>query len=226
MKHALTLLWPIVIIALLMLNPGVTYWHGRTGATLPKTEVEKNLAEELPTESAPEAATPEDPGEVKVVGPLANWMREEKKSEQVRSVPVYEPSERDHVVHVPSSAARNLLHRTFSVTTYASFEIQVPAGTVTALVTGGYESFTRTLGHDRRRAPIDVLLLDEGEFRDYVKGTPGSVTYAAATSSAQTVSWALNTDYKQMRKYYLVFANPHGRSSATLVNADFTVRFN
>src|SRR5690348_12734039 len=67
-------------------------------------------------------------GQVKIVGPLANWMREAEENEgsqiqQYTSAPDYTGSKLDRVMRRPAAAPDNFLHTTFPVKTYTAFEI-------------------------------------------------------------------------------------------------------
>ena len=219
----LKLLWSIPLILLVLFNlyckqSKVGHWPGKGGPQ--KVELE-NTAPQTPVK----AATPEDAA-VKMVGPLANWMAEQGENEKPQSggVQTYVASEQDHIILTPSSGPNNFLHTTFPVDSYASFEIQIPPGTVGASLNGSFESFIKA-GQGRRAANVQVFLLDENEVREFAQGNPGSATYATDPSTGQAVRWALHSDYKQAKKYYLVFSNAPGGSRTKLVKANFTVQF-
>ncbi len=170
-------------------------------------------------------------GQVKVVGPLANWMRDaEQRSigehEHQQPHTTYKASELDHIIPRPSSAPNNFLHATFPLTTYAAFEIHLPPGTVSASLTGNFEAFTYAAGHQREPADVEVLLLDEPGFHDFMHQHAGSPVYSIDPCSRQSLAWLLNSDYHKVKKYYFVFHNPDTTRQSPSVQADFTLRFN
>ena len=171
-------------------------------------------------------------GQVKVVGPLANWMREAEENsktaetQQETHAPAYQASERDRIMRRPTSAPNNFLHTTFPLSTYAAFEIKLPPGMTSASLSGSFESFTYAAGHQRQPADIEVLLLDDTEFNDFVHRAAGSATYFIEPCSRRSLKWLLNSDYHNVRKYYFVFQNPDSRRQSPSVQADFTLRFN
>ena len=127
----------------------------------------------------------------------------------------------------PTAAPNNFVHTTFPVETYSAFKILIPPGTISASLTGGFESFTYAAGRQREAANIQVLLMDDGEFSDFLHHDAGSAIYSIDPCSAQSIKWLLSSDYHKVKKYYFVFHNPDTKAARLLsVKADFTVRFN
>jgi hypothetical protein len=91
------------------------------------------------------------------------------------------------------------------------------------LLSGSFEAFTRSAENEAQAASIQVLLLDDAEVRDFARGKPGSVTYSTEASTKQSVQWILNPNYKEGKKYFLVFSNLGSGPGTKLVSADFTV---
>jgi hypothetical protein len=183
-------------------------------------------------DSKPAATQPDEYlGQVKVVGPLANWMREAEENgageevQQESPAPAYKGSELDHIIRRPVSAPDNFLHTTFPVRTYTAFELVVPSGLVSASLSGTYQSFTYS-AHQRIASDIEVLLLDDIQFDDFVHRKPGSALYWMEPCSGQSLKWPLNSSYHNVKKYYFVFLNPDSKRNFPSVRADFTVSFN
>jgi len=193
-----------------------------------------------PQPSAPKKVTPATPeptetdqylGEVKVVGPLANWMRDAEKSgdgdrQSESPAPPYTASELDRVLRRPTAAPENFVHTTFQVKTYTAFEILVPPGTIAASLSGKFESFTYAAARQRHPADVELLLLDETGYDDFTHHQAGSVIYSLDPCSGQSLKWHLNSDYHTVKKYYFVFHNPDSRAQSPSVKADFTVKYN
>lgn len=156
-------------------------------------------------------------------------MREAEENErshvQQAPAPDYEPSERDRVIRRPASPPDNFLHATFPVKTYTAFEIFIPAGLISASLSGSFESFTY-VAHQRRPAEVEVLLMDNGQFSDFVHRNAGSATYSIEPCSGQSLKWLLTSEYHRVKRYYFVFHNPDTNRQLLSVKADFTVSFN
>jgi hypothetical protein len=182
----------------------------------------------------PEPVKAEDEylGQVKVVGPLANWMREAEENsktgdaQQETPPPAYQASELDRVIRRPTSVPNNFLHTTFPLSTYAAFEIKLPPGMISASLSGSFEAFTYKAGQGRQPADIEVLLLDDAGFTDFVHQAGGSPVYSLEPCSRRSLKWLLNSDYHNIKKYYFVFQNQDTRRTSPSVEADFTLRFN
>lgn len=126
---------------------------------------------------------------------------------------------------VPPSGTTNILHSTFPLRTYASLEIQVPPGMLQASLTGNVACFTVTTGHSRHLSDVVVSLMNEAQFQDLVQKNPTSATYTTDPAPTHAIQWVLDSDFKQTKKYYLIFTNPTGNSSRRMVKATFSVHF-
>jgi hypothetical protein len=217
--------WLVLIVTLLILSYklGTRHYVGTSSRVVsPKA---------MPARTGT-SGNEENRGQVKVVGPLANWMREAEENQGLNDdsnpesapIPTYQPSPRDRVVRTPTSAPDNFVHSTFPVSRYAVFEIQIPPGTTAASLSGSFASFTKKVGQERRAANVELLLFNESEFHEFGHGNLGSATYSTEPSPTKAVKWVLDSDYKQVKKYYLVFSNPGSRTE--FVRANFTVQFN
>lgn len=221
----LKLLWPVLILVLFLVTLKDGYWiRGlRKQLSRPARAIEKLEETTAPPITTPEI-TPEEIAQLRLIGPLANWMKEEEGRQKVAVVRPYQPHKQDRILPIVSPAPNCILHKTFGVKEYATFEIYIPPGIVGASLSGSYESFTG-LGEKRQPAAVQVSLLDEKAVHDFLQRKPEAATYATDPSAQQSIKWALNTNYKQAKKYYLVFSGPGAGSRTRWVKADFTVRF-
>lgn len=134
----------------------------------------------------------------------------------------------DRVVTVAAPAPKRLVHKTFGLQKYQAFEFEVPPNCLSPRLRGSFKSSTQgTEGHrvSNDAANIDLLLLDEQQFNDFVHGPGGNLIRSAESSYEQTIDWALNSTLQQPRKYYLVFNNSSGQPRTRFVEADFTLSF-
>lgn len=124
--------------------------------------------------------------------------------------------------------AQHFLHKTFSVQKYESFELQIPAHCLRPRVHGDFRSFR--YGEQGNRASddaasVDVLLLDEQQFKDFSAGPGGDSTRSVQNSYERQIDWALPSSFDNPQKYYLVFSNSTGKPKTKLVEADLTLSF-
>jgi hypothetical protein len=118
------------------------------------------------------------------------------------------------VSHSAPAMPVNFVHKTFKVDSYAKFEFEVPAHTVSPKLQGNFSVSSAT---------VDLLLLTPEQFADFTRGA-GEPTYSVLGSSGRSVDFVLAPTTDEAQKYYLVFNNP-ARGSARGVQADFTVSF-
>ena len=94
-----------------------------------------------------------------------------------------------------------------------------------ASLTGNVDCFAVKTGHSRHLSNVVVSLMNEAEFRDLMQKNPTSATYTTDPAPTQAIQWVLNSDFKQTKKYYLIFTNPAGNSSTRMEKANFSVHF-
>ena len=221
-------LWPIVFACLIIGSYELGRRHHTSKPATPLAT--RNSSLKVPGSNLETKENDEYLGQVKVVGPLANWMRDAEENGAV-TVPqeapssAYEANNLDRVIRTPPSAPDNFLHTIFPVKHYTAFEILIPRGLVSASLSGSFESFTYTAKH-RQPADVAILLLDDIQFNDFVHRDAGSAVYSIEPCSRQSLNWLLNSEYHKTKKYYFVFWNPDKKTHSPLVKADFTVRFN
>jgi hypothetical protein len=182
-----------------------------------------------PKEPEIKAATAEDAEPTAtVISPLAILKEQAapspiKPEERVR----YEPLPVDHHIDVPSEKPRNLLHKVFPVRKYTEFAFVAPAHQGNTRLRGAFRSFTKRSDPEAtsdRTADVDLLLLNEQEFAEFLHGQPQSVTYELNSAHNQKVDRRVPTTYGDPQTYHLVFSNSGG-TKIKFVEADFTVSF-
>ena len=100
--------------------------------------------------------------------------------------------------------------RVFSVNNHAQFAFVVPPHQGNARLRGTFRSFTKRNDPDStsdRTADVDLLLLNEQEFDEFLHGQPQSVTYELDSAHNQLVDWRVPTTYGEPQTYHLVFSN-------------------
>ena len=122
----------------------------------------------------------------------------------------------------------HFLHKTFSVQKYESFVLQIPAHCLRPRLHGDFRSFR--YGDQGNRASddaagVDVLLLDEQQFKEFSEGPGGDATRSIQNSYERQIDWALPSSLDNPQKYYLVFSNSTGKPKTKLVEADLTLSF-
>jgi hypothetical protein len=197
-------------------------------------------AAQAPEEEEPEkpeikAATPEDPGPiVTVVGPLAEWTKNQKptSAKSGSAGPEHfvsrEPQKIDHIALAQGAKSRNFLHSVFTVNTSAQFVFEVPPHTLNPRLNGTFKSYTDRSAPDsssNETANIDVMLLNEQEYDDFKRGRLGNATYDLDASHYQNVGWRVPSTLENAQKYHLVFSNLPGGAKTKFVKADFTISF-
>ena len=132
----------------------------------------------------------------------------------------------DRVSPSPAASSQTVLHKTFSVSTSATFPFEIPAHIAIPRLHGNYKSFVKQLGTpDDDSANVDFLILTADQYADFTQGHAGEPLFSAAASRDQDVNVSLPPSQDQPQKYYLIFRNTPGGASKKLVQADFTVSF-
>ena len=123
---------------------------------------------------------------------------------------------------------QHVVHKTFSLQKYESFELEIPPHCLRPRVHGDFKSFRYGEKGNRasdEAASVDLLLLDEQQFNDFVNGPGDATTRAAQNTYEQTINWALPSSFDTPRKFYLVFNNATGKPKTKIVEADLTLSF-
>jgi len=179
-------------------------------------------AKAQPQDSEIKTATPEDPGDVSVVGPLAVWMHEanplQTEPARVWSGPL-QPM--DHA-STAAPLADKYLQANFPLKKSAQFTFVIPPHTVSPRLHGSFQSSIGHSGSDSAKdADIELMLLNAQQYDDFIHGRPGDSTFEVESSS-QTVDFLLPAAHDQPQEYHLVFRDPAARPKL-FVKADFAV---
>ncbi len=218
--------WLLTIVLLLLVSSSS---RRKRSEVRPHPEADQSEAVK-PEEPEIKAATPEDPGSIAtVVVPLEVFKKQAKTAQTNPEVtPPQKPLKIDHPVYIETQQPKNLLHKVFSVSNQAQFTFRVPPHQGNTRLRGTFRSFTKRSDPDStsdRTAALDLLLLNEQEFNEFLHGRPQSVTYELDSTNNQMVDWQVPTTYGEPQTYHLVFCNPAGGTKIKFVQADFTVSF-
>ncbi len=216
----------LLVIALLLICSCSRREHAnvKPGATDGRSQAVKPDDQEI------KAATPEDPGPTaKVVIPLEVL---KKPAKPVQADPEEDSAQEllpiDRPVHIEPQESKHFLHKVFSVSNHAQFTFLVPPRQGNTMLRGTFRSFTKLHDPDSssdRTAAVDLLLLNDQEFNEFLHGRPQTVSYELDSANNQKVDWRVPTTYAESETYHLVFSNPAGGTKARFVQADFTVSF-
>ena len=181
----------------------------------------------LATQTQPKeitAATPEDPGEVAVVSPLAVWLQETTNTAQGSKKPKtpWQAQPMDHIF-ADAEMPQKYLHAHFALNKWAQFRFVIPPHIVTAKLHGNFHAFVKhgNDDHSGRPANIDLLLMNAEQFDDYIHRRSADTTFELEAAD-QAVNFALPGAHDQPEEYHLVFRDPEPRANL-FVTADFTV---
>ena len=119
-----------------------------------------------------------------------------------------------------------VLNRTFPVRKAVQLQFEVPAHAATPRLNGGYRSFLKAgTGTGEDGAEIEVLVLNESQYREFLANQTGEAVFAAEQSSDQQVNAYLPPTLDQPQSYHLVFRNNSKGPARKFVEADFRVEF-
>lgn len=185
--------------------------------------VAKQAQAKLEQDTETAAATPEDPGAVSVVGPLAVWMNEANPGQpnepkRAWSGPL-QPMD-----HASSTApvADKYLCATFPLKKSAQFTFIIPPHTVSPRLHGTFQSSTKHgVSDDARDPQIELMLLSAPQYDDFIHGRPGDSTFELEAAS-QTVDFLLPAAHDKPQEYHLVFRDSAERPKL-FVKAEFAV---
>ncbi|HEY6185870.1 MAG TPA: hypothetical protein VIW67_26750 [Terriglobales bacterium] len=138
------------------------------------------------------------------------------------------PEETTPMVQSVVPPEQHIVHKTFSVQKYESFEIAIPAHCLHPRLHGNFKSFRYGEQGNRssdEAANVDVLLLDEQQFKVFSSGPLEEGTRSAQNTHDQEIDWALPASYNDDRKFYLVFNNATGKPKTKMIDADLTLSF-
>jgi hypothetical protein len=139
----------------------------------------------------------------------------------------WKPHPSDHVAPSPVGTSAAIVHKTFAVTTTAKFLFEVPPHAASPQLHGTYHSFAKNSGAHPgdETGDVDLLLINEQQYADFLNGDPADVVYSVDSSHDQDVSLGLPATLDHPVRYYLVFRNSSSKAGKKIVQADFRVDF-
>jgi hypothetical protein len=178
---------------------------------------------------------------VTLSGPLADYMAHQEGSskegssqspqaesqvETLEDTPA-RPVASDHVGGSVVGSSVRILNRTFRVRSAVQVAFEVPAHAATPTLRGTYQSFFKQAGRQDSDtdAEIELLVLDEQQFADFLKQRGGEETFSADDAHAQEVNTSLPPTLNQPEKYHLIFRNNSRGPERKFVQANFRMEF-
>ena len=175
---------------------------------------------------------------VGLAGPLANYMAKQEGS-QAGSQPIPEggtqvetleaaprkPNAAGHVAVSVVGSTIAILHRTFRVHRAVQLEFAVPPGAATPRLRGTYQSLVKQAETGDADANIELLVLNEQQYSDFLSKRAGEATFSADDARAGEVNVSLPPTIDQAAKYHLVFRNNSRDHRNEVVQADFRMEF-
>lgn len=199
---------------------GYYYYHDR--AATAKAQLTEQ-AQEPDVKSASHA--PDKAAEV--VGPLAQWMQNQKQDQAPEERRVVKPHALDHIAESPVGTSTAIVRKTFAVSAPARFSFEVPPHAASPQLHGTFRSFVRQAGvqSSDESADIDLLLMNSEQYADFLHGQPADTVYSVDSSHDQDVAFGLPATLDKPAQYYLVFRNSSSSAAKKVVQADFQVDF-
>jgi hypothetical protein len=184
--------------------------------------VAKQAQAKLTPHTETTAATPEDPGQVSVVGPLAVWMNEANpgQTNEPRRVWSGPLQPMDHASSTVPLADK-YLRANFPLNKSAQFTFVIPPHTVSPRLHGSFQSSIRHTSGEPKDAEIELMLLNAQQYDDFIHGRPEESTFELEAAS-RTVDFLLPAAHDQPQEYHLVFRDPAQRPKL-FVKAEFAV---
>jgi hypothetical protein len=139
----------------------------------------------------------------------------------------WKPHPSDHVAPSPVGTSTTIVNKTFAVTSTAKFVFEVPPHAASPQLHGTYHSSAKNSAAQsgEENGDIDLLLINEQQYADFLNGNPADVVYSVDSSHDQDVSLGLPATLDKPVRYYLVFRNSSSRAGKKVVQADFQVDF-
>jgi hypothetical protein len=133
----------------------------------------------------------------------------------------------DHIAPSPVGTTSSIVHKTFAIASTAKFLFEVPPHASSPQLHGTYHSFAKVSGVQSgdENGDIDLLLMNEQQYADFLRGNVADVVYSVDSSHDQDVSLGLPATLDRPVQYYLVFRNSPANPGKKVVQADFQVDF-
>jgi hypothetical protein len=163
---------------------------------------------------------------VKMVGPLADYMANQEgptlAAKEVETV-TWIPTASDHVGGSVVGSTVPILRKSFTVRSAVQVAFEVPAHAASPRLRGTFQSSATPGGG--ADAPMEVLVLTDQQYSDFVSKHAGNATFIAEDSPAADINARLPPTLNQPAHYHLMFRNNSRQDGKTFVKADFRMEF-
>ena len=163
---------------------------------------------------------------VKMVGPLAEYMATQEGStpaaKEVETV-TWIPTASDHVGGSVVGSTVPILRKSFTVRSAVQVAFEVPAHAASPRLRGTFQSSATPGGG--ADAPVEVLVLTDQQYSDFVSKHAGNATFIAEDSPAAHINARLPPTINQPAHYHLIFRNNSRQDGKKFVKADFRLEF-
>ena len=217
-----TLFGFLVISFVLILTGSFVWTHVRRSADKMSLPVQTEA-----TSTEPQYAEAQNAQKmVTVTGPLADYMagQDGQKVETLQLAP-YKAVPSDHVGGSVVGSSTPLLHQTFGIRNAVDLPFEVPAHATNPQLRGTYSSASKRAASKKAGDGVDLLLLNEKQFSDFLNGHAGEATFSAEDASEQEVNANLPPTFGQPQKYHLIFRNASRETGNKVVQADFRIDY-
>jgi hypothetical protein len=163
---------------------------------------------------------------VKMVGPLADYMANQEgptpAAKEVETV-TWIPTASDHVGGSVVGSTVPILRKSFTVRSAVQVAFEVPAHAASPRLRGTFQSSAIPGGG--ADGPVEVLVLTDQQYSDFVSKHAGNATFIAEDSPAAEINARLAPTINQPAHYHLIFRNNSRQDGKKFVKADFRMEF-
>jgi hypothetical protein len=163
---------------------------------------------------------------VKMVGPLADYMVNQEgpapAAKEVETV-TWIPTASDHVGGSVVGSTVPILRKSFTVRSAVQVAFEVPPHAASPRLRGTFQSSATPGGG--ADAAVEVLVLTDQQYSDFVSKHAGNATFIAEDSPAANINARLPPTLNQPAHYHLLFRNNSRQDGKTFVKADFRMEF-
>ena len=117
------------------------------------------------------------------------------------------------------------MKKTFVITRTVHVPFEIPPHAVTPRFHGTFQSFVQGESSHDESANVDLLLMNEQQYNQFLAGRDPEVLFIADTSHYQDINFDLSPSRDQPVRYHLVFRSTPGGAAKKTVKADFSVDF-
>jgi hypothetical protein len=176
-------------------------------------------------ETKPESSNADQPANVD--GPLVQWMKKANPLKNLETpAPARKPHPSDRVAPSPVGTSSAIVHKTFAVAATTKFSFEIPPHAASPHLHGTYRSFVQGgVQSSDEDANVDLLLMNNQQYADFLKGRPADTVFSVDSSHDQDVNCQLPATLDHPVQYYLVFRNSASNAEKKVVQADFRVDF-